>query len=543
MANLHVHTIALMLLTSFSVAFLILPMLSRVAVRIGLLDHPEERKVHLIPKPLVGGIGMAIAFFICSLLFIPHSSFGGLYAGILLLIIVGFFDDYKEFTHRWKFLAQIFAAILMMHLSKTFLFSLGNLFSFGEVRLGVLAIPVTIFCTVGVVNAINMADGLDGLAGGISLLALISFAGVSVMDNHPDLLFLSLALIGALIGFLKYNWHPSKLFMGDAGSLVLGFFLAFFSIKLTQDEGSHISPMFPLLVLAVPIVDTVIVMTKRVLRNKSPFYADKNHLHHLLMRRGYSHAATVKIMLSLSALLSLFAIYATAAALPDHVMFLAFAAYCAVHSAGSFYLEFAAAGAAAPAITSAAQMRRPRGARISMVIDYMRNTLLISSSQRGGVAMKRITLMALMVVFGMFLFQSIAFPATDDAVKNLAATMKSALDSGKGARDVVKDALQAGNTPPDVFAAACRIGISLEDAVYGAIAAGISRDVIARSATGVCGTAAEVARILGDADEAFAYGGGAGGIGFAPFGGSGPRVSSGITVSGSTPGTVSPSAP
>lgn len=121
--------------------------------------------------------------------------------------------------------------------------------------------------------------------------------------------------------------------------------------------------------------------------------------------------------------------------------------------------------------------------------------------------MRRVALMALAVVLGVFLFQSIAFPAIDDPVKNLAALMKGALDSGKNPRDVVKDDLLAGNIPPDVFAVACRIGITLEDAIYGAIAAGVSCDVIARSAIGPCGTAAEVTRVLGDADDALAYGG------------------------------------
>lgn len=537
-AKLQMLMAALTALTSFSVILFLLPVLSRAAVRIGLLDYPQERKVHLIPKPLIGGIGMAAAFFVCSLLFVPRASFSGLYAGIVILLIVGFFDDYREFTHRWKFLAQIFAAILMMHLSKTFLFSLGDLLSLGVIKLGIMAIPVTIFCTVGVINAINMSDGLDGLAGGIALVAFVSFGAAAFIDNRPDLLFLSLALVGALIGFLRYNWHPATLFMGDAGSLVLGFALAFFSIDLTQHEGTRISPMFPVLILAVPIVDTIAVMLKRVLENKSPFHADKNHLHHLLMRMGYSHASTVKIILLISSLLSLFALSATVMRAPDHYLFLIFALYFFVHLIGSFSADIAVKRGAAPLGETGQKHLRYY---TSIVVDYKKKTLLIFHTLKGGIAMKRLTLMVLAVLAVVFLFQSPVLSATNGAANSLAASMKSELSAGKGPRDVVKDALLAGNVAPAVFEAACEIGISVEDAIFGAIAAGVSPDVIARSATGVCADAATVAEIMGRDDVVLAYGGP--GRGFGPPSFVTPPGSRGGGRPFSTPPPVSPSIP
>ncbi|MFZ5998208.1 MAG: MraY family glycosyltransferase [Nitrospirota bacterium] len=334
------YTMALAAMISFGVALAILPFLSRFAFRIGLLDYPEERKVHAAPKPLVGGIGITLALFVSALLFVPNESLYGLYAGSAMLLVIGFIDDYRESTHRWKFLVQIFAAIVMMNLSRgTFLLSFGDIFSTGAITLGVLAVPATIFCTIGVVNAINMADGLDGLAGGISLIALSTFAAAAYIDHQTDLFMLALVLIGALIGFLRYNWYPSKLFMGDSGSLVLGFILAFFSIRLTQQSGAGISPVVPLLVLAVPIIDTVTVMFKRMFRNKSPFCADNNHMHHLLMKLGFSHMATVMVILSITAFFALVALCGTVARLHDYFFFTVFACYFVLHVTGSFVLD------------------------------------------------------------------------------------------------------------------------------------------------------------------------------------------------------------
>lgn len=334
------YTMTLAVMTSFVIALAILPLLSRFAFRTGLLDYPGERKVHATPKPLVGGIAIALALFAGAVFFIPNESLIGLYAGSAMLLGIGFLDDYKDSTHRWKFLVQIFAAMIMMNLSRgTFLLSFGDLLSTGTIALGVLAVPATIFCTVGVVNAINMADGLDGLAGGISLIALSAFAAAAYIDHQTDLFMFALVLIGALIGFLRYNWYPSKLFMGDAGSLMLGFILAFFSIRLTQQSGAGISPVVPLLVLAVPVIDTVTVMFKRMLQNKSPFCADKNHMHHLLLRLGFSHRATVMTILSITAFFSLVALYGTVTKRHDYFFFAVFVCYFALHVTGSFVLD------------------------------------------------------------------------------------------------------------------------------------------------------------------------------------------------------------
>ena len=331
--------IALTFLTSLMVALFILPRLSHIALKIGLLDYPGKRKVHDSPTPLVGGLGMIIGLSFSSFLFIPLSNLRGFYAGIIMLVIAGFLDDFRELNHRWRFVAQAVAAVFMVYFSQVVLLSFGDLFSVGPIDLGLFAIPVTVFCAVGVINAINMIDGLDGLAGGVSLIAFISFAVLAYMNNQHELMFLSIALSGAVIGFLKYNWPPSKLFMGDAGSLALGFSLVFLSISISQKENSLVPPVAPLLVLSVPIVDTITIMIKRLLRGRSPFKADKYHLHHITMKYGYRKKTTVRIILLISSMFAAISIIGVTLEIPDYRLFLIFLAYFALYFTTSFFIK------------------------------------------------------------------------------------------------------------------------------------------------------------------------------------------------------------
>lgn len=316
--------IAILFSLSFLLTVLLLPRLSAIASKIGLIDQPNSRKVHKTPKPLVGGIAMVMASSVCSFVFIPSYALTGFFTGIILLAIVGFLDDFRDLNHRWKFLAQILATILLMFISKTYLLSFGDLFNSSPLKLGIFTIPITIFCVIGVINAVNMIDGLDGLAGGIAFTALIAFSVLSYLNGQNEIFLLSLAIAGAVAGFLKYNWHPARLFMGDTGSLTLGFSLAFLSITITQKEDSLIPPMAPLIVLALPIVDTVTVMIRRTMMRKSPFYADKNHIHHILLRMGFSQQTTVIIILSISALFSLLAIASVILQIEEHYLFMLF---------------------------------------------------------------------------------------------------------------------------------------------------------------------------------------------------------------------------
>jgi UDP-GlcNAc:undecaprenyl-phosphate GlcNAc-1-phosphate transferase len=340
MITLELKTVLIFLAACFTTLF-ILPRISRIARRVGLVDRPNERKVHRTPRPLVGGIGMAIAAAFSALLFIPSEGLRGYFLGLSFLLVVGIFDDFKEIGHRQKFVAQIIATAFLIYFSRINLHSFGDLLGLGNMDFSgstLLVWAVTLFCIVGVINAINMIDGLDGLAGGISFLAFLAFAiHASLIGNHA-LMLLNLALAGSVLGFLKYNWSPSTLFMGDAGSLCLGFSLAFMAIALTQGEGGKASPVVPLLILAVPITDTVIVMIRRVIRGESPFKADKFHLHHIILRYGFSRVEVVKVILLLSTLLCLLSFLGPAYQLTDRNLFLIYLGYAVVNIASSAYI-------------------------------------------------------------------------------------------------------------------------------------------------------------------------------------------------------------
>lgn len=327
---------AIVFLMSFFFSSLIIPRLLHIANKIGLIDQPCERKIHARPKPLVGGLGMIMALSLTSLLFLPLTHMRGFFSGLIILTIIGFLDDYREISHYMKFIAQAIAVASIILFSNTVLLSFGDLFSTGNIDLGILAIPLTFFCVIGVINSLNMIDGLDGLAGGLSLIAFLSFAVLSYLNNHADLMALSLGLSGVVLGFLIYNWPPSKLFMGDAESLPIGFSLAFLSIAVTQGKGSNVPPVAPLLILGVPVVDTVIVMTKRILKGRSPFYADKTHIHHRLIASGKGKKMTLYIILAISLILSLLAVGGTILKMPDYYLFLVFAIYFFINVIISF---------------------------------------------------------------------------------------------------------------------------------------------------------------------------------------------------------------
>ncbi len=200
----------------------------------------------------------------------------------------------------------------------------------------VAAWVVTIFCVVGVTNAINLIDGLDGLAGGISFIAFIFFAIHASLAEQHTLMLLNLALAGAILGFLRFNWYPSVLFMGDAGSLCLGFSLAFMALALTQGESAGMIPVNALLILAIPITDTIIVMFKRIFRGQSPFKPDKYHLHHIFLRYGMAKDVAVRTILAISLLLGCCTLLGPVYGLSEAWLFTIYLLFFTVYLALSF---------------------------------------------------------------------------------------------------------------------------------------------------------------------------------------------------------------
>jgi len=336
-------TFELRIVTAFLLSFLlvifILPKIANIAIRIGLLDQPGWRKVHTCPRPLVGGIGMVIAVALTSLTFIPITGLQGYFLGLAILLMVGFLDDFKELGHQQKFMAQIVATGLLIYFSKIALVSFGDLLG-----IGVLSVPggnaaawlVTVFCVVGVINAVNFIDGIDGLAGGLSFIAFLFFLIHAYFGENHTLMLLNVVLAGAVLGFLRFNWYPSVLFMGDAGSLCLGFSLSFMALALTQGDSATMSPVNALLILAVPITDTIIVMFKRILRGQSPFRPDMYHLHHIFLRYGLPRDVAVRVILGISLLLGSCTLLRPVYGLSEAWLFVFFLVYFIAYLALSF---------------------------------------------------------------------------------------------------------------------------------------------------------------------------------------------------------------
>jgi UDP-GlcNAc:undecaprenyl-phosphate GlcNAc-1-phosphate transferase len=332
-------TILVFLVAFFTTLFL-LPSLMRVALRIGLMDLPTQRKVHVTPRPLVGGIGIVLGVMAAALLFIPATGLRGLFAGIALLLLVGILDDLKEISHHPKLLAQILATVLLIYFSQTVLYSFGDLLGLGsiDIKSDWLAYGITVFCVVGLINSLNMIDGLDGLAGGVAFIAFLTFAAHASLAGQTVPLLLCVAFAGALLGFLRFNWHPAVLFMGDAGSLCLGFALCYLAITLTQTEGSTVRPVSALLILGVPITDTLILMVKRLSKGKNPMKADRYHLHHLLMRYGLNRKLTAKVIIGLTAIMGGCSLLGATYLWSDRVLFMIFAIYFVFVFSTSFFI-------------------------------------------------------------------------------------------------------------------------------------------------------------------------------------------------------------
>ncbi|MEZ5561414.1 MAG: MraY family glycosyltransferase [Gammaproteobacteria bacterium] len=300
-----VYYISLAALASTTLLILLLRPLALVT---GLVDMPNERKSHQIPTPLVGGLaifaGLAMAFLLTvaegvTLQMRETLSFFG---GGLLLVTVGVVDDFIDLSPLARFVAQIVAALLMIFGAGVVLHDLGGMTPSGQLlTMGVLAVPFTVFATLGVINALNMCDGLDGLSGSLSLVSLSGlFLAAWLWGDVENVILLPL-LGSAVLGFLLFNLRlpgreRASIFMGDAGSMFLGFALTWYAVSLSQGESRVITPAAALWFLMLPIFDTVTMMLRRILRGRSPFSPDREHLHHVFLLAGYTVNETVGLM-------------------------------------------------------------------------------------------------------------------------------------------------------------------------------------------------------------------------------------------------------
>lgn len=283
-------------------SLLLAPVSGRLAVALGVLDLPGGRKIHRRAVPRSGGAAMVLAMA-CSLLLCvrmeqPVIAFLG---GAGIVSFVGLVDDRFSLSPRLKFAGQILAAVTFVLASGLTLQSFGDLFGFGEITTSFMAPVVTVFCMVGVMNALNLSDGLDGLAGGIGFMASLFLALLAYWHQAWYWANICLVLCGVLLGFLRYNHYPASLFMGDTGSLLIGYTLAATSVALAHDTGgtTNVPPISLAIILALPVIDTIWVMSRRLLTGHNPFYPDKSHLHHRLLQMRINHASVVTIIYGL----------------------------------------------------------------------------------------------------------------------------------------------------------------------------------------------------------------------------------------------------
>ena len=295
-------------IVALSVTTALVPPLSRWAPALGLTDRPGPRKVHSVPVPRVGGIAMSAGLLIPALVTVPMTpAMHGILAGIVVLFAFGLWDDRVDLDYRLKFLGQVIAVALCM--------GVGGLRIDGitldgmNVLPGTVSTAITFVFLIGITNAVNLADGLDGLAGGLVLLCLCAVALFAVTTGHSAAVALCLIEAGAILGFLRFNTHPARIFMGDSGSQVLGFSVGALALVTTQGQDNDLSPALPLLLLGLPILDTLTVMSLRIRAGRSPFSPDRSHLHHRLLALGFSHRESVAIIYVLQVSLVLLAYF------------------------------------------------------------------------------------------------------------------------------------------------------------------------------------------------------------------------------------------
>jgi UDP-GlcNAc:undecaprenyl-phosphate/decaprenyl-phosphate GlcNAc-1-phosphate transferase len=300
------------------------------ACRTGLVDRPFGRKTHRGEVPLVGGLAIAVSFLAFLLFSTPATvHLAPLLAAILVVVVTGVVDDMHALSAKAKFMGQVAAASLMVGWAGVALMDLGNLWGAGHVTLNGAAFLFTVFCVVGVMNAMNMIDGMDGLAGGIAAVALFWLclsAQAAGLERGAEL---ACVLLAGVAGFLLFNlrlpWRGrARVFLGDAGSLLLGFLLAWFAVDLTQKGRGDFYAISAVWILGVPLMDTVYIMLHRIARGDSPFKSDRRHIHHTLAHMGFKETQTLAILLVISCVFGAIGYFGWYFRVPEYVLCYAF---------------------------------------------------------------------------------------------------------------------------------------------------------------------------------------------------------------------------
>jgi UDP-GlcNAc:undecaprenyl-phosphate GlcNAc-1-phosphate transferase len=318
-----------MLLALFFSAFAV-EMLRRKAPVFGLLDHPGGRKAHENATPVVGGLAVASALLLTWAVVPAHSPLVSCQVGFALLVVLGAVDDRMHLRAGSKFLFQAFVAGAVLVASGVSLQSLGEVVPGWALLLGWFAVPFSVFAAASVMNAFNMSDGVDGLAGSLALVALVSLSLIAVLSGNAVYAADIIIVAAAVVGFLLFNFRlpggrPARVFMGDAGSLGLGFLIAFFALQLASSEQAAVPPAVLIWICAVPLFDGLSVILSRLVRRAGASLPGRDHLHHLLLRLGASPAQVAIFEAGAGFVLAILAIGSWQLQTPEWALVVAFA--------------------------------------------------------------------------------------------------------------------------------------------------------------------------------------------------------------------------
>ena len=310
-----VAVIVIALVTAILISFITTPVVKALAEKVGAVDVPKDnRRMHKHPIPRMGGLAIFLGFLLSGLLFIPLSeSIRGMLLGGVIIVILGILDDIYALPALPKLLVQIAAALIaVMHGNVIQVISNPNVFSDNPYWvLGVWSIPVSVIWIVAITNAVNLIDGLDGLAVGVATISSFTMLVIAMLVSDGTVALLMAALAGGCVGFLPYNMNPAKIFMGDTGSTFLGFVLATVSIQGLFKFYTIISFAVPFLMLGLPLFDTCFAIIRRISKGQNPMSPDRSHVHHRLIDMGFNQKQAVAILYVISAILGLSAVVLT----------------------------------------------------------------------------------------------------------------------------------------------------------------------------------------------------------------------------------------
>lgn len=313
-------------ITALIISVLTIKFIKPVAIDFGLVDKPSERKQHNGVIPLIGGISIFISVLLTSLLWLPVTDNLTMFLiASALMVTIGAVDDRYDVSVRLRILIQLIIASLMIFGVNTYIENLGNIFMLGELHLGWLGVVFTYLAVLASINAFNMVDGIDGLVGSLSVNTFISITFLFFYSGHFQLATLPLITSIAILSYLifnlaKPNKHISKIFMGDAGSMLIGFTVIWFLAFGTQGENSSFRPVTALWLITVPLIDMLAIVFRRIKKGQNPFKPDRDHLHHIFMRIGYSDRQALVFITAISLLFSAFGIAGEIYQIPEVIM-------------------------------------------------------------------------------------------------------------------------------------------------------------------------------------------------------------------------------